>query len=205
MDFKALASSQTIESTSAALKEHGFMPMRVHSKEEALAKIEEIIPEGASVMNGASETLREIGYIDLLKNRSHKWKNIHDAILEEKDKAKQALLRRQSVLSDYYVGSAHAITETGEIVIASNSGSQLAHLVYTSPNIVLVVGAQKITPTLAEAFRRIEEYVVPLEDARMKSVLGFGTMQTKTVVLHRENPMMGRKVYVIIVDQSLGF
>lgn len=205
MDYKTLASSETIEKTKIALKEHNFEPIEVNSKEEALAKILELIPEGASVMNGSSVTLQEIEYVDLLKNRQHKWKNLHDAVLAETDKDKQALLRKQSVLSDFYLGSAHAVTEEGEIVITSNAGSQLPHLVFTSPNIILVIGAQKIVPTLPDAFRRVQEHVIPLEDARMKSAYGYGTMLAKTLILHKENPAMGRKVYVIIVNEKLGF
>lgn len=205
MDFKTPASPETLETTSAALTAHHFIPIVVASKEEALAKIQEIIPEGASIMNGASETLRTIGFTELLKSGAHKWKNVHDAVLAEKDPAKQATLRRQSVLSDWYLGSAHAVTATGELVIASNSGSQLPHLAFTSPNLVLVVGSQKIVPTLTDAFRRLEEHVIPLEDVRMKGVYGFGTTHAKTLILHQENPGMGRKVHVIIVKESLGF
>ncbi len=201
----SVASSKSVKKTITALTENNFIPIYVNTKEEALAKIGELIPQGVSVMNGSSETLREIGFTELLKNGGHKWENLHDAILAEPDMTKQAQLRRQSVLSDFYLGSAHAVTETGEIVIASNSGSQLPHLAFTSPNVILVIGAQKITPTLTDAFRRIEEYVIPLEDERMKGVYGFGTTHTKTLVLHKENPMIGRKVYIIIVNERLGF
>lgn len=205
MNFNSLASHEIIKKTKTSLKENNFEPIEVNSKEEALIKIQELIPEGASIMNGSSMTLQEIGYIDLLKSGQHKWKNLHDAVLAETDKDKQALLRKQSVLSDFYLGSAHALTETGEIMIASNSGSQLPHLVYTSPNIILVVGAQKIVPTLSDAFRRVQEYVIPLEDERMKSVYGFGTMLAKTLILHKENGAMGRKIYIILVNESLGY
>lgn len=205
MDFKTLATSESILRTSAALIENHFEPIQVQSKEEALKKIREIIPDGASVMNGASETLREIGLIDVLKDKDHSWRNLHDGILEETDEVKQGRLRRESVISDYYIGSAHALTENGELVISSNSGSQLPHLAFTSPNIILVVGAQKIVPTLSDAFKRIEEHVIPLEDARMKEVYGFGTLHAKTLILRRENPAMGRKIYVIIVNETLGF
>jgi L-lactate utilization protein LutC len=205
MDFKTLATKDSMDKTSTALRNNNFEPIQVATKEEALEKIKELIPEGASVMNGASETLREIGYIDLLKSSSHKWHNLHDSILAESDQTKQAELRRQSVLSDFYLGSAHALTEAGEIVVASNSGSQLPHIAFTSPNVVLVIGGQKIVPDLMSAFRRIDEYVVPLEDVRMKGVYGYGTMHAKTLILHKENPAMKRKVYVIIVNESLGF
>ncbi len=205
MDFNTLASPESIAKTFAALKEHSFEPIQVNTKEEALAKVRELVPAGVSVMNGASETLQQIGFIDLLKSGNHKWVNLHAQVLAEQDKTKQAALRRQSVLSDFYLGSAHSITETGEILIASNSGSQLPHLAFTSPNIVLVVGAQKVTPNLTEALRRIDEYVVPLEDKRMQAAHGYGTIHAKTLILHKENPNMGRKVYVIIVNEKLGF
>ncbi len=200
-----MASPESIQKTMVALKENNFEPILVDSKEEALAKIQELIPEGASIMNGSSKTLGEIGYTELLKKGKHEWNNLHSAILAESDPAKQAHLRRQSVLSDFYIGSAHAISETGEIVIASNSGSQLPHIVFTSPNVVFVVGANKITPSLTEALRRLKEHVLPLEDVRMKEAYGFGTTHTKTVILHKENSALKRKVYVIIVKESLGF
>jgi L-lactate utilization protein LutB len=205
MDFKSLAKKESIEKTVAALTKNSFMPITVATRQEALNKIKELIPAGSTIMNGSSETLREIGFIDLLKNGDHKWHNLHDAILAETDPVKQGLLRRQSVVSDFYLGSVHALAETGELVIASNSGSQLPHLAYTSPNIILVVGAQKITPTLADALTRIDEYVVPLEDVRMKAAYGYGTLHSKTLILHKENSAMGRKVHVIIVNEILGF
>ena len=203
--METTTSQETITKTLDALKEHNFDAFVVNTKEDALAKVKELIPAGVSVMNGASETLAQIGYIEYLKSGAHGWKNLHEIILAETDAAKQATLRKQSVLSDYYVGSVHALSETGELVIASNTGSQLPHLVFTSQNVILVVGAQKITTTLADALKRIDEVVVPLEDVRMKGVYGFGTTHAKTVILHKENPMMGRKVCVIVVKEHLGF
>lgn len=202
--MNTLANASSIEKTAAALDAHNFKPVHVQSKEEALAKIKELIPAGASVMNGASVTLQEIGYIDYAKGDTG-WNNLHAAILAETDPAKQAQLRRQSVVSDFYLGSAHALTETGEILIASNTGSQLPHLAYTSPNIILVVGANKIVPNREDGFARLAEHVIPLEDERMQGVYGYGTTWAKTLVMHQENPNLGRNVYVIIVNESLGF
>lgn len=199
------ASAESIEKTVAALTQNGFTPIQVAAKEEALEAVKRLIPEDASLMNGASETLKQIGIMDYLKSGEHPWRNLHEEILAENDPEAQNLLRRQAVLSDFYLGSAHALTETGELVIASNTGSQLPHLVYTSPNLILVVGANKIVPTVADGFSRIESQVIPLEDERMKGVYGFGTTWAKTVVLHKENPFMGRKAHVIIVNESLGF
>lgn len=205
MDYTTLASKEAVDKTVAALTANSFMPEVLPNKEAALARIKDLIPKGASVMNGASTTLQQIGYVDYLKAKQHGWRNIHDTILEETDEAKKAELRKMGVLSDFYLGSVHGLTEDGKMLIASNSGSQLPHLAFTSPNLILVVSTQKIVPTLHDAMDRLEKQVIPLEDARMKAAYGYGTMLNKTLVLHKENPALGRKVHVLLVEEKLGF
>ncbi len=156
-------------------------------------------------MNGASRTLEQIGFIEYLKSGQHDWNNLHAAILAEKDPAKQMILRKQAVLSDYYLGSVHALAETGEFVIASNSGSQLPHIVFTSPNLIFVVSTKKIVPTLADALQRLEKYVVPLEEQHMQQLYRVGTAPNKIVIFKGENSMLGRKVRMILVNEPLGF
>lgn len=203
--FNTLAPQESINRTVKSLIANGFQTEVVENKGEALEKIKSLIPPNASVHNGSSNTLKEIGFVDYLKSDTHGWNNLHARILAEKVPEKQDKLRRESAFSDYYLGSVHALSETGEMVIASNTGSQLPHLVFTSPNIILVVGTQKITPTLESALRRLEEYVVPLEDKRLMSVYNAHTTHAKTLILHKENPKMGRKIKVILVKEKLGF
>lgn len=205
MKYQTLASKEVVEKTIAALKERGMKGVFVESHAEALEMIKNLIPKDASVMNGASRTLEEIGFVEYLKAGQHGWNNLHETILVEQDPVKKALLRKQAVLSDFYLGSVHAIAETGQIVIASNSGSQIPHIVFTSPNIIFVVGVQKIMPTLDEALQRVWEYVLPLEDARMKSVNMGGSAISKLLIIEKEQPFMGRNVHVIFVNETLGF
>lgn len=205
MTHDTLPSQETINKTIDSLSQRGYISEYVSTKNEALARINDLMPAGVSIMNGASRTLEQIGFIDQLKSGNHKWDNLHESILAEKDPVKNALLRKQSVLSDFYLGSAHAITENGEIVIASNSGSQLPHLVYTSQNIILIVGTQKITSDLSSALNRLEDYVFPLEDARMKEVGMGGSFISKLLILKKEQHFMGRKFHIIFVGEKLGF
>jgi LUD domain len=205
MDHAALATQSELDTTVAALTTNGFLPEVLDTKEEALARIKDLIPEGASIMNGASKTLEQVGFVDYLKAGAHGWKNLHADILAETDPVQQGELRKYSVVSDFYLGSAHVITEKGEMVFASNSGSQLPHLAFTSPNIILVVSTKKLAPTLTEAFDRIDSHIVPLEDVRMKEVYGFGTLHAKTLIMHKENGAIGRKVHVLFVKEDLGF
>ncbi len=205
MAYGTIPSVEIVEKTKKAIEERGIEVILAADRADALAKIKALITGGASVMSGSSRTLDEIGFVEYLKSGQHGWKNLHAEVLAETDKEKQAVLRRQSVLSDYYLGSVHAIAETGEMVIASASGSQLPHIVFTSPNIIFVAGTQKIVPNLIEAMRRVEEYVYPLEDKRMKDAGYPGSMIAKLLIFNREHPMMGRKVRLILIPELLGF
>ncbi len=203
--YAELVSSEVIITAKENLVKNGFLVEIVDTKTEALDKIKSMIPAGASVMNGSSTTLNQIGFVDYLKDGSHGWNNLHANILAETDKDKQAKLRKESVLSDFYLGSAHAVSETGEVLVASATGSQLPHLVFTSQNIILAVSTKKIAKDLNDAMNRIQEHVVPLEDERMKTVGYPGTVYSKLLVLKSEPAMMGRKFTILFINEDLGF
>lgn len=205
MNYDKIADNKIIEKTITNLQNNNFSSRLVKNKTEALSEIKKMISPGASIMNGSSVTLHEIGFIDYLKSNEHGWNNLHANILSEKDADKQNKLRKESVLSDYFIVSAHAITENGEIIWASNSGSQLPHLVYTSQNIIIVVGTQKIVKNIEAGLDRIEKYVFPLEDERAKKLGWGGSLIAKLLILKKENPKMGRKINVILIPEKLGY
>jgi|SRR3989338_6051381 len=205
MNFNQLANNDSVEKTRKALLEKGYVVHVVENKAEALEKIKGLIPAGASVMNGSSVTLEQVGLVEYLKGGAHGWNNLHEAIVKEGDKAKQSALRKQALLADHYFGSVHALTEAGEFVIASNTGSQLPHLVYSSKNLVLVASTKKIVPTLADGLKRLDEHVIPLEDVHMKELYGMGTAKNKVLLFLGESPMTARKVNIILVKEDLGF
>ena len=205
MEYNTVASRDAITKVIEGLKERNVEGIFVSSRADALEKIKSLIPEGASVMNGSSRTLEEIGYVDYLKGGTHGWNNLHANVLAEKDPEKQKLLRKQSVVSDYYLGSVHGLAETGEFIVASNTGSQLPHVVFTSQNVIFVVGAQKIVPTLTDAFDRLEKYVLPLEDENMMGKYKMRSQISKVVVFRKEGTIVGRKILLIIVNEKLGF
>jgi len=205
MNYTTIPSIAVISKTADALRARGVEVFVAENRAEALAKVKDIIPNGATINNGSSVTLGEIGLIEYLKSEVHGWKNLHAAVVAEKDPAKQALLRKEAIFAEYYIGSVHAIAETGEMIIASASASQLPPIVSTSPNLIFVAGAQKITPTYEDAMKRVREHVVPLEDKRMKDVGMGGTVLAKIVTFEREPVFTGRVVRMILVKEKLGF
>lgn len=206
MDYASLPTLDRIHRTLEAVRGRGIHAELVETKEEALVRVQVLIQAGAVVMTGASVTLQQIGFEALLINGNHPWHNFKADLLAEKDPLKQMAMRRQGILAEYFLGSVNALAETGELVFASGSGSQLPAYAYSSRNVIWVAGAQKITPTLDEAIRRIREYVLPLEDQRMKSIgNAAGSRINRILILENEPAYLRRNLTLILVNQILGF
>ena len=197
------ADRETIGETIAALQKRGIQAELAESRNDALSRLQQLIPAGAEVMTGSSRTLEEIGFLDVLKSDSHQWKNIKSEILAEKDTARQIELRLRSTLSQYFIGSVHAVTRSGEVVAASAGGSQLAAYAYGAKNVIWVVGTQKIVENLDAAITRIREHSLPLEDQRMKSLGYPGSFVGKILIVEKEGPFQIARL--IFVNDSLGF
>lgn len=206
MSYSDLATSKEIERTMAAVSARGISAELVSTRGEALARLRELIPAGASVMTGASLTLKEIGFEELLISKSHPWRNLKDEIVAEKDPARQTLLRRQGTMADCFLGSVHAVAQTGQLVIASMTGSQLAPYAFSSGHVIWVVGTQKIAADLDDAVRRVREYVLPHEDKRMREASGgkMGSMIGKLLIIEQEAPFLGRKLTLLLVNEVVG-
>lgn len=199
-----LASDASIQKVLDATKTRGIVSMVVNSKEDALAKLQELIPAGSEVMTGSSTTLEEIGF-NKLPTSGSPFKSVGAMIRAENDEAKRNSLRKQSVLTDYFLGSVHAIAETGEIVAASRSGSQIGPYAFTSPHVIWVASTQKIVPTLADAMERVRTYVYPLEDQRMKRTMGPQASSAIGKMLIVENEAFRGRLTLILVKERLGF
>jgi len=101
------------------------------------------------------------------------------------------------------LGSVHAVTETGSLVAASASGSQLGPYVSGAGKVILLVGAQKVVPDLEDALLRIDDYVFPLEDARAQAAYGMRSGVNKVLIVNRE--WTPDRVTVVLCDEALGF
>lgn len=205
MNYEELASKEVVNKTAGALREKGYDVVVVEKGEQALEKIKQLIPSGSSVMNGSSVTLEEIGYSKFLATGTSGWQDLRAKVIAENDPQKRRELRIQASSADFYLGSVHALTQDGRMIIASNSGSQLPNIVFNSRNIIFVIGTQKIVPDMTQAMKRLEDYVFPLEDKRLKSVYNVGSNISKVLIFNKEIPVSGRKIHIILVNEKLGF
>ena len=206
MDYASLPTLERIGRTIEAVKSRGINAELVRTREAALDRVKSLIPPDSVVMTGASVTLQQIGLEAVLISGDHPWRNFKADLLAEKDPVRQSAMRKQGTLAEFYLGSANALAATGELVFASGSGSQLPAYAYSSRNVIWVVGAQKITPTLDDAMRRVREYVYPLEDQRQKSLGNkAGSTLGRILIFEREPAFLHRNLNLILVNQVLGF
>jgi acyl-CoA hydrolase len=199
--FTTLPDDETLAATVVALEEHGFSVDIADNLDAARNAVLALIPKGSSVMTNTSVTLQETGIADAIDGGGP-----YDSArnkLNELDFATQLPeMKAIGGQPDYALGSVHAITRGGTLVIASASGSQLASYAWGAANVIFVVGAQKLVPSPEAARERIYEHSLKLEDARAYAAYGQNSSVGKILEIHQEAP--GR-IHVVLVRQVVGF
>ena len=192
----------SISRTVAALKARNVETLVVDDGPQALAKLKDLVPEGSVIFNNTSETLDSIGYSALVDGNP-KYRNLHDDMVAETDPDKQRDIRRRATLADYFIGSVQAIAETGEVVVASGTGSQIAAYVYNAQRLIWLAGIQKICPSLSEAIDRVRGYTLERHDTWQ---LGRGRAPNpigKLMVF--ENEVVDGRITMILIKDTLGW
>jgi len=198
--FDQLKDVQTVEKTIAALKSNGINAYSVETGEEAKQKVLELIPKGAEVMTMTSVTLETIGLRQEL-NESEKFDSVRKKLKSMEPHS--AEMQKIGAAPEWAVGSVHAVTENGEVLVASNTGSQLAAYAYGAQHVIWIVGTQKIVKNRDEALKRIYEYAFPLENIRAQKAYGKGSNVSKLLMINEEvNP---RRLTIVFVNEKLGF
>ena len=201
-EFAQLASDEQIQRAVNALEANGIHTLVAEKGEEAKRIFFELVPEGAEVFLGASVTLETLGIKDEI-DKSGRYEALRSKIFAM-DRATQGReIRKLGGAPDYAAGSVHAVTEDGQVLIASNTGSQLGPYASGAGYVIWVVGVQKIVKDLNEGFRRIYEYDLPLETEHMRQLYNAPTNVNKVLVVNRE--LRPNRITMILVKEELGF
>jgi len=200
--FTDPAPVERLERVAAALTAKNFAVEILDDAAAARTRIKDLIPEGASVFTGASETLRLSGIEEDISN-SGRYEAIRPRGLAMDRATQMDEIRRLLASPDVIVGSVAAVTETGSLVVASASGSQLTGYAGGSARAIWVVGAQKVVPDLSTALRRIEDHCLPLENDRAMTVYGQPSAVNRVLILNAE-PHPGRGT-VLLLREAIGF
>jgi hypothetical protein len=199
--FTALPDEETLAATVVELEEHGFSVEVVDDLDTARAAGLERIPEGASVMTNTSVTLQETGIAGAIDDGGA-YDSARNRMFALDFATQLQEMKAIAGQPDYALGSVHAVTRDGTLVIASASGSQLASYAWGAANVIFVVGAQKLVPSVEAARERIYQHSLKLEDARAYAAYGQNSRVGKILEIHQEDP--GR-IHVVLIRQSVGF
>jgi len=200
--FGTKADDASVQRTMAALEANGIHALRAADIAEAKRLVLDLIPDGSEVHSGASQSLELSGILAEIET-SGRYNPLRPRIWSMDRQTQADEIRRLSSTPDVMLGSVHAVTETGSLLAASMSGSQLGPYISGAGRVILLVGTQKIVSDIEEGLRRIDEYAFPLEDARAQAAYGIHSAVNKVIVINRE--ITPGRITVVFVDDVLGF
>src|SRR6266498_84165 len=199
--FATLPDEETLATTVVALEEHGFSVEVVDDFEAAREAVLARIPEGSSVMTNTSVTLQETGIAAAIDDGGP-YESARNKMMALDFATQLQEMKAIAGQPDFALGSVHAVTREGALVIASASGSQLASFAWGAAYVIFVVSTQKLVPNLEAARERIYRHSLKLEDARALSAYGEHSFVGKILEIHQERP--GR-IHIVFIRQPVGF
>ncbi len=200
--FTALASDAQIERTVKSLEANNIHALVTENGADAVKCLFEILPADAEVFTSSSVTLNTLGITEKI-NTSGRFNSVRAKLSKMDSKTQNREMQKMGATPDYMIGSVHAVTETGIVIIASKTGSQLAGYVAGAAHVIWVVGTQKIVPTFEAGLKRVEEYSLRLEDARAFKTFGIHSSINKLLIVNKE--FMPGRTTMILVKENLGY
>jgi LUD domain len=201
-EFAQLSSLDRLAGVAEALEHNGIRAFVVPSGEEARRTVASLVPRGATVFNNTSRTLESIGVADDIE-RSGRYEPLRVRLFQMDREMQAREMRTLAAAPDYVVGSVHAVTDGGSLLIASASGSQLGPIVSGAEHVIFVVGGQKVVADLESGIRRIFDYSLPLEDRRARDAYGVPSGVNNLLIIN--HAVATNRITAILVHEVLGF
>jgi len=200
--FSKPASEESIKLALDSLTRNGFEVKVVDTAVDARVLLEKILPQDKTIFTSSSETLRISGLEEEINGANSRFKSLRQELAKMDFNTQFRQMVKMGAVPDVVVGSVHAVTESGSVLIASGSGSQIAPYVTGAEKVFWVVGSQKIVKDLETGLRRIELYSLPLEDIRMHEVRNKGSAVGKILIVNRDT--LGR-TSIVLIREPIGF
>ena len=201
--YSVAATEERIQKVVRALRQNGLEAHVVDTTKEAKRVVEGLLPVDKTIFTASSKTVKVLGLDETIDGPGSKYKSLR----KEFEKLDPATRFREQVklgsAPDVIVGSVHAITESGQVFVASATGSQLGPYAGGAEKVVWVVGSQKLVKDSDEALKRLQLYSYPLEDARMRETANMPSTLAKTLIVERE--FLPGRISVVLIREPVGF
>jgi hypothetical protein len=201
-EFGRLGPRDQLVAAADALERNGVTRLLVDSGEQARKAVLSMLPVGAEVYNNTSRTLETIGLAEDVE-RSGRYQPLRPRLYQMDREMQGREMRQLAAAPDFVVGSVHAVTTDGSLLIASASGSQLGPLVSGAGQVIFVIGGQKIVADLPAGLRRINEYCFPLEDRRARQAYGIPSGVNNVLIIN--HVISPGRITAVLVNETLGF
>jgi hypothetical protein len=196
-----------------ALRRNRFEAAFFEDREQAVAHVLQLVPQGSVVGFGDSLTLREIAVFDALTEHGCELINppaVQDQLSAE-DKRK---LRFGCFTSDVYFCSANAVTLDGKVVNVDGIGNRVAPTIFGPPKVIIVAGANKLANDVEGALARVKREAAPLHAWRDGYEVPCGhtgvcnecrgpNRMCRVTVIH-EGPAKQTETHVVLIGEDLG-
>lgn len=193
------------------LKSRNIEAFFVQTKDEALKKSLELIPENSSVSWGGSSSIEEIGLKEKIRNGKYIVFDREKAqTLEEKTK-----IIHQGLTSDFFLASCNAISEDGILVNIDGLANRLAGICYGPKHVLFIVGINKIVKNIDDAISRARNISAPINAQRFdidtpckKTGCCYDCLSPDTIccqlLITRYSKIKDRMI-LILVNENLGY
>ena len=199
--FSTPAPEAIIQGVATAIRANNIDVRVVDTRAEAKDLVLELVPTGAEVHSGKSKTLQDLGLFEEFFE-SGRYESVRGRYMKMDRQTQGREIRKLTAAPDYMLGSVQAVTEGGDLVVASASASQLGPYASGAGRLILVVGSQKIVRDLEQAMRRIEQKVFRYEDALVRERMNISTFIGKLLIIRRE--WIDGRGTVILVREAVG-
>lgn len=151
--------------TMEGLKRNRMLPFYAETKEEALALVEFLLKDGATITTGGSATLQQCGIMDLVRQDRYRYiDRSMDGLTPEEVRKKFVA----SLAPDVFLCSSNAITESGELYNVDGNSNRVSSLLYGPESVIVVAGYNKIVKNLDEAVERVKRIAAPKNTQRLQ-------------------------------------
>ncbi len=181
------------------------------SKEEALKKALELIPEGSSITMGGAMSAHEIGLVEAVKKGNYNFIDRDEAKTPEEKRA--VMLKGYD--ADFFLASVNAMTDDGVLVNIDGNSNRVSMIAQGPKKVLFIVGMNKVCDDIDGAMKRARSVAAPINAQRFglstpcsKSGTCFNCKSPDTIccqfLITRFSRHEGR-IHVILVNDNLGF